>query len=245
MVDRRRRRRGGRRRGRAPRARGRGWRGPVDDAAPLRARPSRTTGAAVRCASGRSSRSAGPPSAATIAAKRSAAAPLRSAGRGSASQARLSSSSDARERERHLDAAAGRRPPGPVSTSIALAHLERVARGRAEHAVHVGEQRDGRQAGGDRDVDQRARQRARVVQLRHERAGAVLDVEHERPQPGGELLGEDRGDDERHRLDAAGRVARRVQAAVGGREVVGLADDGAARVARRRARSRVGSGAVS
>ena len=47
----------------------------------------------------------------------------------------------------------------------------------------------------------------------------------------GELLGQDRGDDQRDRLDRAGRVAHRVQAAVGGREVAGLADDRAAGLA--------------
>ena len=47
-------------------------------------------------------------------------------------------------------------------------------------------------------------------------------------RPGGELLGEDRGDDQRDRLDGRGRVAQRVEAAVGGRQVGGLADDRAA-----------------
>ena len=61
-----------------------------------------------------------------------------------------------------------------------------------------------------------------------ERARAGLDVHHQRVEPGGELLGEDRGDDQRQRLDRAGRVADRVQPLVGGRERAGLADDRAA-----------------
>ena len=65
----------------------------------------------------------------------------------------------------------------------------------------------------------------------HERARAGLDVEHERVEALGELLGQDRGDDQRDRLDRAGGVADGVQAAVGGREVGGLADDRAARLA--------------
>ena len=72
---------------------------------------------------------------------------------------------------------------------------------------------------------------SRVLAAGHERAGAGLDVEHERVEALGELLGEDRRDDQRDRLDGAGGVARRVEAAVGGCEVGGLADDRAADVA--------------
>ena len=72
----------------------------------------------------------------------------------------------------------------------------------------------------------RARPTARAVG--HERAGAGLDVHHQPVEPLGELLGEDRGDDQRDRLDGAGGVAQRVEAAVGGGEVGGLADDRAA-----------------
>ena len=71
----------------------------------------------------------------------------------------------------------------------------------------------------------------RLVELGQEGARADLDVHHERVEPGGELLGEDRGDDERDRLDRAGGVADGVEPAVGGGEVAGLADDRAARLA--------------
>jgi hypothetical protein len=69
---------------------------------------------------------------------------------------------------------------------------------------------------------------------------------HERVEPGGELLGEDRGDDQRDRLDGGGRVAQRVQAPVGGRQVGGLADDRAARLFDHRAEAvEVGRGLVA
>ena len=80
-------------------------------------------------------------------------------------------------------------------------------------------------------LDQRLGELLGVLAARHERARAGLDVEHERVEALGELLGQDRGDDQRDRLDRAGGVADRVQAAVGGREVGGLADDRAAGLA--------------
>ena len=47
----------------------------------------------------------------------------------------------------------------------------------------------------------------------------------------GELLGQDRGGDQRDALDRRRDVADRVEPAVGGRQIVGLADDGAADLA--------------
>ncbi len=78
------------------------------------------------------------------------------------------------------------------------------------------------------DLDQRLGQLLRVLAGGHERARAGLDVEHQRVEALGQLLGQDRGHDQRDRLDRAGGVADGVQAAVGGREVGGLADDRAA-----------------
>ena len=52
-------------------------------------------------------------------------------------------------------------------------------------------------------------------------------------QPGGELLRQDRGGDQRHRFDRRRHVADGIEALVGRREVGGLADDGAAGLARR------------
>ena len=65
----------------------------------------------------------------------------------------------------------------------------------------------------------------------HEGARAGLHVEHQRAEPGGELLRQDRGGDEVDRLHRRGDVADGVEAAVGGGDVVGLADDGAADLA--------------
>ena len=96
----------------------------------------------------------------------------------------------------------------------------------------------GRQPGAARPPRRASRASSSApVALGHEGAGAELDVHHERVEPGGELLGQDRGDDQRDRLDGAGGVADRVQAAVGGGEVGGLADDRAAGLAHRPARS--------
>ncbi len=53
-------------------------------------------------------------------------------------------------------------------------------------------------------------------------------------QPRREFLRQDRGGDQRDRLDRRGDVANGVEAPVGGREIGGLADDRAARLARRR-----------
>ena len=60
------------------------------------------------------------------------------------------------------------------------------------------------------------------------RPGPDLDVHDQRVQAGGELLGEDRADDQRDRLHRPGGVADRVQPAVGRGQARGLADDRAA-----------------
>ena len=85
-----------------------------------------------------------------------------------------------------------------------------------------------------------SRARSRVGQ---ERARADLDVHHQRVEPGGELLGQDRGDDQRDRLDGAGGVADRVQAPVGGRELARSGRRSRSRPRHRRARSASRSGA--
>ena len=71
-----------------------------------------------------------------------------------------------------------------------------------------------------------------------------LHVEHQALQPGRELLGEDGGGDERHRLHRRRHVADRVEALVGGREIAGLADDGAACALRSPCASSATSGCV-
>ena len=62
----------------------------------------------------------------------------------------------------------------------------------------------------------------------HEGAAAGLHVEHEGVDALGDLLAHDRRADERDALDRAGDVAQRVELLVGGRDLRGLADHGAA-----------------
>src|SRR2546423_942690 len=82
-------------------------------------------------------------------------------------------------------------------------------------------------------LEDRLRELASRVELGQEGARADLDVHHERVEPGRELLGQDRGDDEPDRLDRARGVADGVEPLVGGGEVARLADDRATRLAHR------------
>jgi hypothetical protein len=79
-----------------------------------------------------------------------------------------------------------------------------------------------------------------------ERVRVACVPTRQRLQPGGELLGQDRGGDEVDRFDCAGDVANGVEAAVGGGDVGGLADDGAAGLAHHAAQGvEVGLGRVA
>ncbi len=78
----------------------------------------------------------------------------------------------------------------------------------------------------------------------HERAAADLHVEHEAVDPLGELLREDRRDDERDALDRRRDVAQRVDALVGGGDLRGLPDHARADLARRCRRSRSATSSV-
>jgi hypothetical protein len=113
--------------------------------------------------------------------------------------------------------------------------LDRVPGGAAEHLVHIRDQRAGPEAVALGDLDDRLRELARIIERRQERTRAELHVHHQCVEPGGELLGEDRGDDQRQRLDRPGGVANRVEPTVGGRERAGLADDRAADAGHHRA----------
>ena len=64
-----------------------------------------------------------------------------------------------------------------------------------------------------------------------EGAGAELHVHHQPVEPRGELLRQDRADDQRDRFDGGRHVAHRIEPPVGRREIGGLADDGAADLA--------------
>ena len=106
----------------------------------------------------------------------------------------------------------------------ALLHLDPVAGETAERLVHGGEQGDGAGAGQLAGLDHQAGEQLRVGILRHEGAGAGLDVEHQRVQAGRELLAHDAGGDQVGRFDGAGMVAQRIKNAVGrnqGRRLAG------------------------
>ena len=156
------------------------------------------------------------------------AASSRPASGSAASPARASASP---HRASTTSSSCGRRRARPCSMAMALADLDRVAGRVAEALAHLGEQGRGRQARAVGDADDAAGQGLGALVRRHEGAGAGLDVHDQRLQAAGELLGQDRGGDQRDALDRRGDVADGVEAAVGGREIVGLADDGAASLA--------------
>ena len=78
------------------------------------------------------------------------------------------------------------------------------------------------------ELDHRRRQLELSFEFRKERARAALHVEHEPRQPFRELLAHDARRDEGDRFDGPRRVAQRVHLLVGGRDLVGLADQRAA-----------------
>ena len=130
------------------------------------------------------------------------------------------------ERHRHVEEAAV--DDVAAQETRGRRHLERVAGGGGERLVHVGDQRPGRAAGPGRHLDQRAGELVRMRMRRHEGARPRLDVEHQRIEPGGELLRQDRGGDQVDRFHRAGDVADAVEPAVGRGDVGGLPDDRAA-----------------
>ena len=149
---------------------------------------------------------AGPPSAATMRSNRSAAAPEAKASRIRSAPSSASAASPPAPRSSPPSATvtSQSRPSIAVAAQEArgVGHLERVAGGGGERLVHVGDQR---RASGSRRRSPRRRARGRARGRRscvgHEGARAGLDVEHQRVEPGGELLRQDRGGDQVDRLD--------------------------------------------
>ena len=82
--------------------------------------------------------------------------------------------------------------------------------------------------GAARNGDDAAGQLLGPVEIGHERAIAEGDVHDQAVETGRELLGEDRGGDQRDRFDGGCDVANGVQPAVGGSEIGCLTDDRAA-----------------
>ena len=127
------------------------------------------------------------------------------------------------QRERHLEQPLVVRGSGQVIDR--LPHLDRVARRPPQHLVHVGEQCHRRQPVADRHLDDRLCQLAGAIELREHRARADLDVHDQRIEARREFLREDRAHDQGDRFDGSGRIADRVEPAVGGGKARGLPDD--------------------
>jgi hypothetical protein len=97
--------------------------------------------------------------------------------------------------------------------------------------LHVGDERRDALAGAFADRHQRLGQGASALQVFHEGAAAALHVEHQAVDALGELLGKNTGDDQRDALDRRGHVSEGVQTAIGGRKLLGLANQAGANVA--------------
>jgi hypothetical protein len=124
-----------------------------------------------------------------------------------------------------------RLPPLACEIIHHIGDLDGVSGRRSERLVHVGQERRRRQACLVRDVDQALGEGAGARPIRHERAGADLHVLDETVEPRRQLFRQDRGRDQVDGLDRRSHVPDGVEPPVGGREVVRLADDGAAHLA--------------
>ena len=102
-----------------------------------------------------------------------------------------------------------------------------VATGAAQRPIHGRHECHDRAAIVGAQGDHRLGQREPALQLRQEGPGAALHVEDEPRQPLGELLRHDARADERDALDGGRRIAQRVEAAIGGCDLVRLPDEGA------------------
>ena len=118
-----------------------------------------------------------------------------------------------------------------VGGASALEHFhgfgdfERVADGRAQGHVHVGD--DGRclSSRALADGDHGTREGERVVERLHEGAAARLDIEHDRRAARRELLAHDGGGDERNGVDRRRDIAQRIELLVGGCKLARLPDE--------------------
>ena len=130
-----------------------------------------------------------------------------------------------RQFDRHVDEI-GRSLP--FQNVDALDHFERIADRPPERRVHRRNQRFGFHARRVADRHERLGEPARIRLRLHEGAAAGLHVEHQRVDPFRDFLAHDRCADERDALNGAGDVSERVELLVGGSNLRGLADHGAA-----------------
>ena len=115
--------------------------------------------------------------------------------------------------------------PGVLQGLRNFHDFQRVADGEAQRLIHVGDQRLHALIHAAPDAHHHLRQPARIHLLLHERAAAHLDVQDQRVQARGQLLGHDGGRDQRNGFHRRGGIAQRVQLAVGGRDLRRLPDE--------------------
>ena len=118
--------------------------------------------------------------------------------------------------------------PSPREVVDCIEHFDGVSRGFGERLVHIGDDCAGLEAGAVGDCDQAFGQFARIRLLAMKAPEPILTSSTSALEPGGELLRQDRGGDQRHRFDRRRHIADRIEPLVGGRQIGGLADDGAA-----------------
>ena len=112
-------------------------------------------------------------------------------------------------------------------------HFNRVTRTRRQGLVHVGQQRTHVKASPRSDGHNRFGQRHRQFRRWHKSAGTDLDVHHQRIKPARQLLRQNRRGDQRDRFNGSGHITCCVDALVGRRQIVGLANNGCPRLAHR------------
>ena len=135
------------------------------------------------------------------------------------------------------------RGPAALQGLDALGHLEGVAGRAPERLVHVGDEGGHPLAHALADAEHGLGQGLRLVPPAEEGPVPALHVEDEGVDPLRHLLAHDRGGDEGQALHGGGDVAQRVELAVGGGDLRGLADEAEAAVAEDRAQLGRGSGA--
>ena len=181
-------------------------------------------------------RAASPPCRAIIArnfAQRGADASASRTLRSASSSRRGAAAEPHHARRQPHDEASRSAGPAALQRLDALGDLEGVADGAARAARPCGDERFGPDAVRRRrspPATAPAPARRRAVFMNAPRA--ALDVEHQRVAALGDLLAHHRRGDQRDALDRRRDVAQRVQLLVGGRDVVGLADQAAADLAR-------------
>ncbi len=119
------------------------------------------------------------------------------------------------------------RSAGPAFCSVCETSITSSALPTAitERLVHVGNQRLHLLVEAAANADHGLRQTARIHLLLHESAVADFHIENQGVDAFGHLLRHDGRGDQRNRFHRAGHIAQRVQALIGRRDFVRLADE--------------------